>query len=75
MSIHNTAQCSIVLKSELNSCWSALQYTDNCHKCTKISICGIDSKYRIQGLNRYYDLKINDLNHKIKLFKLKKLNQ
>jgi adenosine deaminase len=46
---------------ELNSCWSALQYTNNCHLCEKIATCKVKSKYRKEGLKKYYEEKENKL--------------
>lgn len=43
---------AIVNRSEINTCLSALQYTDECVQCDKIFSCTIKSKYHINGLKR-----------------------
>lgn len=43
-------QIAIIKKSQLNNCWSALQYTGNCHQCDKIFSCKIKSPHHVNGL-------------------------
>ena len=44
--------------SQLNSCWSALQYTDSCHECDKVFTCRVKSKQHANGINRAHEDKL-----------------
>ena len=60
---------TIINKSELNNCFSAEQYTNQCHKCDKVLTCKIKSKYHKEGIiiksnQRKQDLKSEMLKRK-----------
>lgn len=44
------AQFAIVNKNDLNECWSADQYTGNCHLCKKVLECRINSQHHVNGI-------------------------
>lgn len=52
---------AIIKKSELNSCFSALQYTDSCHECDKIFSCKVKSIYHINGLKAKEQIELNKI--------------
>lgn len=48
---------AIINKSQLNNCWSPLQYTDSCHLCDKVMLgndkyipCKIKSSFHKKGV-------------------------
>ena len=40
---------AIIKRSELNGCFSALQYTGNCHLCEKVLTCNVRSEFHKDG--------------------------
>lgn len=67
-------QIAIVNKSELNNCWSALQYTNNCLLCDKILTCKVSSNYHKDGLTNKLEYEKNRIisEHQERLTKLEK---
>jgi len=43
---------AIVNSKDLNQCWSALQYTDNCDQCSRIDRCEVRNEYHKNGIVR-----------------------
>lgn len=58
---------AIVNKRELNSCWSSLQYTNNCHLCDKIKPkkgylqCKVNSKHHKDGIAKNFEIKQSEI--------------
>jgi len=55
-------EIAIINKSDLNNCWSSLQYTNHCEMCSKILDCKICSRNRLEGLKRYHKSQIKSMN-------------
>ena len=70
-------EIAIVKKSELNDCWSALQYTDNCDKCDKLYTCKVKSKFHKNGIIKAYKKRkaALDKEYKSRLSSMKKQKQ
>lgn len=75
---------AIVNKSDLNGCFAAEQYTNQCNRCYKVLTCKIKSEYHKNGIiaktaERKHKLKIeikqrenliiNDQNKALEIFK------
>lgn len=50
---------TIIQRSQLNGCWSPLQYNDVCHECDKIFTCKVKSEYHINGLKRKESIELD----------------
>ncbi len=64
----------IINKSQLNNCWSALQYINNCDQCKKVQTCKIQSKNRLNGFKTFYENKKTALKNKFEA-DLKEINK
>lgn len=48
---------AIINSSQLNSCWSALQYTESCHLCDKVMTCKVVSDFHKNGITEFVENK------------------